>query len=137
MTLDEAIIHAREVATEQKRRSGECVINDNECDKFSNCIKCAEEHEQLADWLEELKRIEEEIGTDDWIREHDRLIRNKAIDDFVKLEDYLMDKIKEEKVEVSIDYEWRKVVCLDDIRRMLHQGLLETSEQLKVGASND
>ena len=55
MTLDEAIAHAREVATEQKRRSGTCVINDNECDKFSACIKCAEEHEQLAEWLEELK----------------------------------------------------------------------------------
>ena len=55
MTLDEAIAHAREVATEQKRRNGACVINDNECDKFSACIKCAEEHEQLAEWLEELK----------------------------------------------------------------------------------
>lgn len=42
MTLDEAIIHAKEVATEQKRRSGICTINDSECDKFSNCIKCAE-----------------------------------------------------------------------------------------------
>lgn len=56
-----------------------------------------------------------------------------AIDDFVKSEDYLMEKIKEEKAEVSIDYEWRKVVCLDDIRRTLHQGLLETAEQLKGG----
>lgn len=59
MTLDEAIAHAREVATEQKRRSGTCVINDNECDKFSACIKCAEEHEQLAEWLEELKELRE------------------------------------------------------------------------------
>ena len=58
---------------------------------------------------------------------------NKAIDDFVKSEDYLMEKIKEEKAEVNIDYEWRKVVCLDDIRRMLHQGLLETAEHLKGG----
>ena len=29
MTLDEAIAHARDVATEQKRRSGACVINDD------------------------------------------------------------------------------------------------------------
>ena len=55
MTLDEAIAHAREVASEQKRRSGACVQNDSECDKFSTCLKCAEEHEQLAEWLEELK----------------------------------------------------------------------------------
>ena len=60
MTLDEAIAHAREVATEQKRRSGACVINDNECDKFSACIKCAEEHEQLAEWLEDYKRLKAE-----------------------------------------------------------------------------
>lgn len=42
MTLDEAIIHAREVASEQKIRSGACVQNDSECDKFSTCLKCAE-----------------------------------------------------------------------------------------------
>ena len=65
------------------------------------------------------------------LQEHDKDIYNKAIDDFIKSEDYLMEKIKEEKAEVSIDYEWRKVVCLDDIRRMLHQGLLEIAEQLK------
>ena len=63
--------------------------------------------------------------------------RNKAIDDFIKSEDYLMEKIKEEKAEVSIDYEWRKVVCLDDIRRMLHQGLLEIAEQLKSTCSKE
>ena len=68
---------------------------------------------------------------------HDVYIRNKAIDDFIKSEDYLMEKIKEEKAEVSIDYEWRKVVCLDDIRRMLHQGLLEIAEQLKAGGENE
>ena len=55
MTLDEAIVHAREVASEERRRSGICVQNDSECDKFSTCLKCAEEHEQLAEWLEELK----------------------------------------------------------------------------------
>lgn len=63
MTLDEAITHAREVASEQKRRSGECVIDDNECDKFSSCLKCAEEHEQLAEWLEELKSYKSDSVT--------------------------------------------------------------------------
>ena len=37
MTLDEAIDHAKEVAK-------------------SKCDKCGEEHKQLAEWLEELKR---------------------------------------------------------------------------------
>lgn len=58
-------------------------------------------------------------------------IYGKAIDDFVKAEDYLMDKIKEETADVNIDFEWRKVVCLDDIRRMLHQGLNEIAGQIK------
>lgn len=63
MKIDEAIEHAREVSTEQKRRAGICVQNDNECDKFSGCLNCAKEHEQLADWLEQLKeyqRLEEQ-----------------------------------------------------------------------------
>ena len=59
MTIDEAIVHAREVASEQKRRSGICVQNNSECDKFSACLKCSEEHEQLAEWLEELKELRE------------------------------------------------------------------------------
>lgn len=60
LTLDEAIKHAKEVAD----------MNYNDAEKFdsndsvenymkANCIKCAEEHEQLAEWLEELKSYKE------------------------------------------------------------------------------
>lgn len=56
LTLEEAIVHTKEVAD----------MNYNDAEKFdsndsvenymkANCIKCAEEHEQLAEWLEELK----------------------------------------------------------------------------------
>lgn len=93
MTLDEAIAHAREVASEQKRRSGACVQNDSECDKFSTCLKCAEEHDQLAEWLEELKFLKQwksdimdEFCKYD-VSSFEELVtnaRNKAIDDFVK-----------------------------------------------------
>lgn len=44
MTIDEAIINAREVAS---RRFDDRV----------HCIKCADEHKQLAEWLEELKDL--------------------------------------------------------------------------------
>ena len=93
MTLDEAIIHAREVASEQKIRSGACVQNDSECDKFSTCLKCAEEHDQLAEWLEELKFLKQwKSDIMDSFCKYDvssfeELVtnaRNKAIDDFVK-----------------------------------------------------
>lgn len=51
MTIDEAIVHAREVASRK-------------FDDRVHCIKCAEEHEQLAEWLEELKQYRA-IGTQD------------------------------------------------------------------------
>jgi len=63
MALDEAIEHARNVASEQKRRSEECTQIDDNCDEFLSCLKCAKEHEQLAEWLTQLKeyqRLEEQ-----------------------------------------------------------------------------
>ena len=59
MTIDEAIAHAREVANTQRGKSGICLQNGLECEHFSDCLKCAEEHEQLAEWLEELKAYRE------------------------------------------------------------------------------
>lgn len=55
MKIDEAIAHAREVA---KRRMTEY---ENHYDKDAHyypiqCKKCAKEHDQLAEWLEELKQ---------------------------------------------------------------------------------
>ena len=100
MTLDEAIAHAREVASEQKRRSGACVQNDSECDKFSTCLKCAEDNDQLAEWLEELKFLKQwKSDIMDSFCKYDansfeELVtntRNKAIDDFVNdLKDYFV-----------------------------------------------
>lgn len=43
MTLDEAIEHAREVSSQE-------------------CAECKKEHEQLANWLEELKQLQSIIG---------------------------------------------------------------------------
>lgn len=83
MTLDEAIVHARQVASEQKRRSGECVQNDSECDKFSTCLKCAEEHEQLAEWLEELKAYRASVFSGDMTQTMLKEEYCKAVDDFV------------------------------------------------------
>ena len=69
LTLDEAIKHAKEVAD----------MNYNDADKFdsndsvenymkANCMKCAEQHEKLAEWLEELKSYKE-------AEEHGLLVR--------------------------------------------------------------
>ena len=154
MTLDEVILHAREVAERNRKQYKNCPSDRTDI-RHQTCEECAEEHEQLAEWLEEYKILKElfaktfikdcntceqaiyekayKDGQDKGFSDGHFFGYNMAIDDFVKSEDYLMEKIKEEKAEVNIDYEWRKVMCLDDIRRMLHQGLLETAEQLKGG----
>ena len=85
MTIDEAIAHAREVASEQKRRSGICVQNNSECDKFSACLKCSKEHEQLAEWLEELKSYRASVFSGYMTQKMLKEQYNKAVDDFVKL----------------------------------------------------
>lgn len=56
MNIDEAIKHTREVA----RESRENIVNGCNLEPYesycnSECAKCAEEHEQFAKWLEELK----------------------------------------------------------------------------------
>lgn len=59
MTIDEAIAHAREVA--EKNRNFDVIpekVMATSTFKY-NCLKCAEEHEQLAEWLEELKKYRE------------------------------------------------------------------------------
>ena len=65
MTIDEAIVHAREVASRK-------------FDDRVHCIRCAEEHEQLAEWLEELKAYRA-IGTLEECRAlKDRLVAKKV-----------------------------------------------------------
>lgn len=132
MTLDEAIVHAREVVSEE-RRSGICVQNDSECDKFSTCLKCAEEHEQLAEWLEELKFIKqwksdvmEEFCKYD-VSSFEELVtnaRNKAIDDFMK-------ELCKMYVESENNGNYRFYAV------EIKQTIANLAEQLKAGIIND
>ena len=55
MTLEGAIAHAKEVAEKNYRGADFESLDSVDDDIKANCIKCAEEHEQLAEWLEELK----------------------------------------------------------------------------------
>lgn len=60
MTIDEAIAHAREKAEQNRNRA----LHFNTV----KCIKCAEEHDQLADWLTHLKEYQQ-------LEEQDRLVK--------------------------------------------------------------
>ena len=58
LTLEEAV-HAKEVAEKNYRGADFESIDYIDDDIKTNCIKCAEEHMQLAEWLEELKSYKE------------------------------------------------------------------------------
>lgn len=77
MTLDEAIARERQLAKEQRSHIGTW---DDEYSK--KCEVYAEEHEQIANWLEELKtnRIALEKANG-YLEVNHRLGYNKAIDD--------------------------------------------------------
>lgn len=59
LTLEEAIVHAKEVAEKNYRGADFESIDYIDDNIKTNCIKCAEEHMQLAEWLEELKSYKE------------------------------------------------------------------------------
>lgn len=59
LTLENAISHAKEVAEKNYRGADFESIDSIDDDIKTNCIKYAEEHEQLVKWLEELKFYKE------------------------------------------------------------------------------
>lgn len=74
MTIDEAIAYAREVAEAQRKICETHIFFDNvtfeefyadDTEIIEKALYehklCAEEHEQLAEWLEELKKLRERI----------------------------------------------------------------------------
>ena len=131
MSIDEAIAHAREVASEQKRRSGICVQNNSECDKFSACLKCSEEHEQLAEWLEELKSYRASVFSGDMTQKMLKEEYNKAIDDFAEKLNAKCDgiiKVKWDSTVAPISWAEAYADFKDDID--------EIAEQLKAGGEN-
>ena len=62
MTLDESIKHCEEKAKELRSEAEylqkpNLIFDANR--KADNCLECANEHEQLAEWLNELKALRE------------------------------------------------------------------------------
>lgn len=56
LTLEEAISHAKEVAKAKHSEATYATYNFPDLKQYyDNCLECAEQHEQLAKWLEELK----------------------------------------------------------------------------------
>lgn len=71
MTLDEAIKHCEEKAEELNK---EVLKQANLCNakEVADCQECAKEHEQLAEWLKDYKRLlEEQRPQGEWIKKVD------------------------------------------------------------------
>jgi hypothetical protein len=66
--LDDAIKHCEEVAEENYGKAIE-YLNDREVYKHEEqkCVKCADEHMQLAEWLRDYKRLKEQEPSGDLI----------------------------------------------------------------------
>lgn len=66
MDINKAIEHAKKVAEEKYIQGMLCHANPND-GELDDYINCGREHEQLAEWLEELK-LYKEIGTLEEVR---------------------------------------------------------------------
>lgn len=60
MTLEEGIIHAEDVARMNHEAAKH--LTDEHPTQAEKCEACAEEHQQLAEWLKELKAYKEQRG---------------------------------------------------------------------------
>ena len=64
MTLDEAIIHCEEVAENKEQAVYDLIaFGYSTKEERDECIKCADEHRQLANWLKDYKRLLEKEDT--------------------------------------------------------------------------
>ena len=71
LDLESAIKHCEEVAEKQEitaksnlmepdKTKADGILRLYDADEYELCMKCAEEHRQLAEWLKELKQLREQ-----------------------------------------------------------------------------
>ena len=108
LTLEEAIAHAKEVAEKNYRGADFESIDSVDDDIKANCIKCAEEHEQLVEWLEELKSYKE-------AKEQGLLVRLPYNNGTLYSVNYSNKTIAENTIiEIAINDHSKRFSCLDD-----------------------
>ena len=131
MTLDEAILHAREVAVRNRKQYKNCPSDRTDI-RYQTCEECAEEHEQLAEWLEELKSYRASVFSGDMTQIMLKEEYCKAVDDFAEKLNAKCDGMIKEKWNSNVaPISWAEAYAdfKDDIE--------DIAEQLKVGGEND
>lgn len=119
MTLDEAIQHAKDVAQLQRKDNDACKVKKSygckDCAYYYEkpCLECAGEHEQLAEWLEELKDYRRFNGAktfDNGFKQGEKYGYKKAIDDF---EDKILSYLKHDDYGNAMDI----LVIADELKK--------------------
>ena len=151
MTIDEAIAHAREVADTCEYEASKYDLSDSyESHVAYQEGKCAEEHEQLAEWLEKLKTVENImlIYNANWYADEDG-----GVPDCEVLES-IWNVIQDNGLDIDIEQDYRKGKsegynrALDDIVTIIKERvgmdwewdfcfIEQIAEQLKAGGEND
>ena len=67
MTLDEAIKHCEEKANENKAEAAKIAREKKPFLEYARCKQCANDHEQLAEWLKELAALRAERPKGHWV----------------------------------------------------------------------
>ena len=129
MTIDEAIAYAREKAKYKKTKYDKCPTRMRYCCEMCfhkpKCNEVAKEHEQLAEWLEELKSYRASVFSGYMTQKMLKEEYNKAIDDFVE-------KIELKYLGVHPDDLYERYYP-----REICKQVKELAEQLKAGGEND
>ena len=127
MTIDEAIAHEREVAKEIYVEAMLCHANPDD-GKLDDCIQRGKYHEQLAEWLEELKDY----------RDKNKMVVRVDVDN--------MNSIKDKIEELSRYAENQYNKAIDDLMEKASECfisdadwnyLVQEAKQLKAGEKDE
>ena len=130
MTLDEAILHAREVAERNRKQYKNCPSDRTDI-RYQTCEECAEEHEQLAEWLEELKSYRTSVFSGDMTQIMLKEEYYKAVDDFSEKLNAKCDGMIKEKWNSNVTpISWAEAYAdfkddIDEIKEELKAGDIE------------
>ena len=141
MTIDEAIAHSKAISKYKRKKHDKCIKKNIYACKFCNeirtCKEVAEEHEQLAEWLEELKVLKNGLNIkcdslNEALEKGKKIGYSKAIDDFstdiinkINFEDKWLFDCKSNNADTNIAFS------------ALRTFVNERAEQLKAGVKNE
>ena len=136
MTLDEAIVYEKKLAEENYMQGMLCHANPND-DELDGCIENGRYHEQVAEWLEELKFIKQ------W--------KSDVMDNFCKYDCNSIEEVYKSGYEKALFDIKAKMKEINNATKPI-EGVIENgwgtrfvdlayinkiSEQLKAGVTND